>query len=284
MLAGMLGLAVTSTSPLSRHVQEHIEVSSGSGLSVVLLAAGRGSRLAELTDRTHKSLLPIAGRPCLQYALDAILSSRFREVVIVTGYLRDSLHAFVAETYDDSRIKCVPNLSYEQDTNILSVDIGVDALTAPENGYLIVEADIVLEPDGWKRITSLDASGPSLWVTRGSYSRDLTGGALRANDQADVEEIVYAPDYDPSFNGWQKLLGALLVAKPQVSIDRTLRKSAIHKSIQQYYMMPWVSNLARLPCKALPLGALFAYSFNDAGSYRSINSQYARIMERGISS
>lgn len=35
------------------------------GLNIVLLLAGRGSRLSEYTKDRHKSLLPVQGRPVL---------------------------------------------------------------------------------------------------------------------------------------------------------------------------------------------------------------------------
>lgn len=245
-----------------------------------MLAAGRGSRIGELTAQTHKSLLPIAGRPCLQRILDGILKTHVQEIVLVTGYKDGSLREFVSKEYGDAGIKFVHNPSFERDTNILSVDLGVDALSHPENGYLIVETDIVVEPEGWRQIMGVDPSGPSVWITRGSYSRELTGGALRSDKRSNVEKIIYFPNYDSAYEGWQKLLGLLFVGKAQAAVDRTLRKKAIRESIQQYYMTPWCSNLADLPCKALSLGTKLAYSFNNIDAYRFINSEYERIVQK----
>lgn len=251
------------------------------GLNVVLLAAGRGSRIGELTTHTHKSLLPIGGHPCIKHILDGVLNTNVREVVLVTGYMNHLLNKFVVHEYDDDRIKFMHNPYFEHDTNILSVDIGVDALSHPENGYLLVETDIVIEPEGWQHIMDIDPLGPSLWLTRGSYSRMLTGGALRRNEQFNVEEIVYAPRYDPTYEGWQKLLGLLFVGKAQVRMDQNLRKAAIKESIQQYYITPWCLNIAKLACKALSLDSKFAFSFNNRDSYEAICAQYESIVKKG---
>lgn len=53
----------------------------------VLLAGGRGRRLAPLTDECPKPLLPVAGRPLIAYALDRLASVDVTDVLISTGYL-----------------------------------------------------------------------------------------------------------------------------------------------------------------------------------------------------
>ncbi len=249
-----------------------------SKLNVVLLAAGRGSRIAELTTHTHKSLLPIAGRPCIGHIMDALLENPVGDIALVTGYMDYKIRNFVGSHYDDERIKVVHNPDFDRDTNIRSVDIGVESLSHPEEGYVIIETDIVVEPEGWRVILSIDPDGHSLWLTRGSYSRDLTGGALRVDDEQNVAEMVYAPAYDLAYEGWQKLLGVVFVGKGQASTDRALRKEAIRETMRQYYMTPWCSNLAKLPCKGYSLGSRFAHSFNNLDSYRSINAQYEALI------
>ena len=165
-----------------------------STINVVVLAAGRGSRLAEFTERTHKSLLPIAGRPALQYLLDDAMQCNPRDVVIVTGHRCDEVDGFVRARYP-GRIRSIFNERYESDTNILSTHLGVEALANPEAGYLIVETDVVMESAGWRRVFDGESARKSEWVTRGSYSSGLTGGALKADPEGKVEAIVYAPQY-----------------------------------------------------------------------------------------
>lgn len=52
----------------------------------MILAAGRGERMRPLTDRMPKTLLPVCGRPLIDYHLDALAISGFRDVVINIAY------------------------------------------------------------------------------------------------------------------------------------------------------------------------------------------------------
>ena len=51
-------------------------------MRAMILAAGRGERLRPLTDTTPKPLLPVGGRPLIDYHLENLANAGFREVVI----------------------------------------------------------------------------------------------------------------------------------------------------------------------------------------------------------
>jgi NDP-sugar pyrophosphorylase family protein len=245
--------------------------------SVVLLAAGRGSRLSSLTQHTHKSLLPVAGKPALQYVIEEILARDAREVIIVTGDKHEAIEEFVRDRFA-GRIRAAYNERFASDTNILSTEIGVAALERPEDGYLIVETDLIVAPEGWSKILDVGDGRESFWVTRDTYSETLTGGALRADRDGRVTDLVYAPKYTSSYEGYQKLLGVLYVGRDQVAKDRELRQRGIARTIAQYYMTPWVENLPQLPCRARPLGAVYAASYNDIETYRQTDRRFAEVL------
>lgn len=243
---------------------------------VVLLAAGSGSRLAPLTDDCHKSLLLVAGRPVLKDIIDKVLSAGVDDVVLVTGHRSNDIEAFVQTQYAD-RVRCVFNERYKEDVNILSMDLGVNGLLDPDAGYMVVETDMVIEPRGWDMVLNITDRSQSFWVTRGRYSTTLTGGALHADTQGRVTDLLYRPHYDPACEGWLKLLGILYVGSNQVDADRSIRRAAINKTIHQYYMMPWIENLALLPCHVRDLGNVYAGSYNDIDAYRRTDAEYTRI-------
>ncbi len=56
-------------------------------MKVILLCAGYGTRLRPLTENTPKPLLPVAGRPIIEYLLDDLYSSLdIEEVVLVANH------------------------------------------------------------------------------------------------------------------------------------------------------------------------------------------------------
>jgi N-acetyl-alpha-D-muramate 1-phosphate uridylyltransferase len=62
----------------------------------MVLAAGYGTRLKPLTDRLPKPLIPVAGKPMIEYALDRLRAYGVDEVVINVSHLKDQLTAYAA--------------------------------------------------------------------------------------------------------------------------------------------------------------------------------------------
>ena len=63
----------------------------------MLLAAGYGTRLKPLTDRVPKPLVPVAGKPMIQYALEKLQAYGIQEVVINVSHLKEQLVAWLAD-------------------------------------------------------------------------------------------------------------------------------------------------------------------------------------------
>jgi MurNAc alpha-1-phosphate uridylyltransferase len=62
----------------------------------MVLAAGYGTRLKPLTDRVPKPLVPVAGRPMIDYALEKLQSYGVGEIVINVSHLKEQLVAHLA--------------------------------------------------------------------------------------------------------------------------------------------------------------------------------------------
>jgi MurNAc alpha-1-phosphate uridylyltransferase len=66
-------------------------------LRALILAAGRGERMRPLTDRTPKPLLPVRGRPMIEWHLGALARDGVREVVINTAWLEEQFPAVLGD-------------------------------------------------------------------------------------------------------------------------------------------------------------------------------------------
>lgn len=70
-------------------------------MDAIILAAGKGKRLAPLTNYAPKSLLPINSRPILSYALDNIIEAKIENVVITLGYMAEKIESFLKNEYSN---------------------------------------------------------------------------------------------------------------------------------------------------------------------------------------
>ena len=68
-----------------------------SGAAAMVLAAGRGERMRPLTDHTPKPLLPVRGKPLLQWPLEALAHGGFRHIVVNTAWLGEQISDFTAK-------------------------------------------------------------------------------------------------------------------------------------------------------------------------------------------
>ncbi|TMH08637.1 MAG: nucleotidyltransferase family protein [Betaproteobacteria bacterium] len=66
-------------------------------LPALILAAGRGERMRPLTDHTPKPLLPLRGKPLIEWHLEALARDGVREVVINTAWLEEQFPAALGD-------------------------------------------------------------------------------------------------------------------------------------------------------------------------------------------
>ena len=129
-------------------------------MKAVILAAGRGSRMKNLTDERPKCMVELFGKPLLQWQLEAINEAGIREIGIVTGYKRDMLANYGLHVFKNTRwseTQMVTSLScasewLEKETCIVSysdIFYGSDAVSKLMNEA----ADIALTYDpNWRQL------------------------------------------------------------------------------------------------------------------------------------
>jgi len=72
-------------------------------MQVVILAAGRGSRMRELTAHTPKPMLEVAGKTLLEHKFDNLPES-IDEIILIVGYLGSSIHDRFGGEYAGKRV------------------------------------------------------------------------------------------------------------------------------------------------------------------------------------
>ncbi|WP_394842197.1 phosphocholine cytidylyltransferase family protein [Pendulispora brunnea] len=102
----------------------------------ILIGAGRGSRLAHMTEQLPKTLVPTMGRPMLDWILEALAEAGYqkRDIVFVCGYRADALRARYPEfTY-------VENRNWESNNILLSLLCAREYMA---DGFLSSYTDII---------------------------------------------------------------------------------------------------------------------------------------------
>ncbi len=102
----------------------------------IVIGAGRGSRLGPETDEIPKALVPVMGRPMLEWVLEALAAGGFsrRDVVFICGYKAEVVRARYPElTY-------VENREWERNNILASLLCARDHL---RGGFVSTYADIV---------------------------------------------------------------------------------------------------------------------------------------------
>jgi N-acetyl-alpha-D-muramate 1-phosphate uridylyltransferase len=66
-------------------------------MKALILAAGRGERMRPLTDTTPKPLLPVRGKPLIEWHLMALARAGVREVVVNTAWLEQQFPAALGD-------------------------------------------------------------------------------------------------------------------------------------------------------------------------------------------
>lgn len=75
-------------------------------MQAIILAAGKGTRFGEITKKIPKSLILVAGKPIIEYALEALPSS-VKEVYLVVGHLGEQIENHVGKEYKGIKIKYI---------------------------------------------------------------------------------------------------------------------------------------------------------------------------------
>lgn len=102
-------------------------------MKAVILAAGKGTRMAPLTDKTPKPLLPVAGKPVIEHNIDE-LRGNVEQIIIVAGY---QIEDFRERYGDDPEIKIV-----EQEEALGTADAALQAREYVENAVILNGDDI----------------------------------------------------------------------------------------------------------------------------------------------
>ena len=111
-------------------------------MQAIILAAGMGRRLGELTSQNTKCMVKVNGVTLIDRLLGQLSRLTLNRVVIVVGYKGQELKDYIGQRYADRlKIEYVENPVYDRTNNIYSLALAKDQLQ--EDDTLLIESDLI---------------------------------------------------------------------------------------------------------------------------------------------
>lgn len=140
-------------------------------IKAMIMAAGRGERMRPLTDTTPKPLLPVRGKPLIDWQAEALVRGGFTDMVINTAWLGEQVPAHFS-----SHFGLQPNQDGRKQLSISYSHEGVDFGGALETAGGIARALPLLGDIFW--VLAGDVFVPGFEFTQAAVARFAAGNKL----------------------------------------------------------------------------------------------------------
>jgi dTDP-glucose pyrophosphorylase len=164
----------------------------------VVLAAGRGTRMRELTADVPKPMIEVRGKPVLQHIIEGLRDAGAGTFLIIVGY-----HAEAVRNFFGNGQRHKVDIDYVTQT----VQDGTGRVVnlarsfAGESPFILSYGDILISPQNYKRVVDLPNDCEAIiTVTRGE---DVSkGGAVFVNEQMEVVDLREKPKPGEPTSPW----------------------------------------------------------------------------------
>jgi dTDP-glucose pyrophosphorylase len=109
-------------------------------MKALILAGGRGKRLKSHTEKSNKCMLPLMGKPLIQYSMENAVSAGMNSIVIVVGYRAEDIINNFGTEFQGACIKYV--IQGERRGIVHAMECAKDALDGSD--FMLFLADEVL--------------------------------------------------------------------------------------------------------------------------------------------
>ena len=112
-------------------------------MKAIILSAGEGSRMRPLTLTKPKTMLPVAGKPIMQYNIESLRDNGIKDILLIVRYKKE----MVQEYFGDGS-KFGVNISYEIQKDFLgtanAISYGKNFI---EDSIIVLNGDIILDEE-----------------------------------------------------------------------------------------------------------------------------------------
>ena len=155
-------------------------------MQAIILAAGMGKRLGELTKGNTKCMIEVCGQKLIDRMLGQLTELNLSRVILVVGYQADNLMNHIGNRYDGKlKIEYVMNPIYDKTNNIYSLALAKQQLQ--EDDTILLESDLIFDFRMLKLLT--DNPYPNLALVA-KYETWMDGTMVRIDSENNIVSFV----------------------------------------------------------------------------------------------
>ena len=160
-------------------------------MKAVILAAGKGTRMRELTAEMPKPMLKVQGRPILEHIITGIMQAGIRDFCIITGFKSETIESYFGDGSKlGARIQYVRQLV--QDGTGKAPELAREFVG--NDTFLLTYGDILVKPDTYVAMVNRFKSGKFSGLITVTEGQDVTKGAINFFDsEFCLRQIVEKP-------------------------------------------------------------------------------------------
>ena len=234
-------------------------------MQVIILAAGMGRRLGELTQDNTKCMVTVNGVRLIDRLLRQLVSvsNPLHRIVIVIGYEGKKLKEYLGNSYQHIPLEYVENPIYNKTNNIYSLFLAKEELAYDDT--LLVESDLIFEDGVFEKV--LSNPFPNLAVVA-KYESWMDGTMVVLDGENNI--VTFVPKSAFSYNDVERYYKTANIYK--FSRDFSVTKyipflEAYSKAMgtNEYYesVLRVLSMLDKTGLKGLPIDNMKWYEIDD---------------------
>ena len=154
-------------------------------MQAIILAAGMGKRLKHLTKDKTKCMVEVNGRTLISRTLDILEKQSLSRIIIVTGYMGDTLRSYVESLGIKTPVEFIDNPIYDKTNNIYSLALARDKMV--EDDTLLFESDLIFEQEVVDRL--VNDPRPTL-ATVAHFESWMSGTCLKIDKEDRIADFI----------------------------------------------------------------------------------------------
>ena len=235
-------------------------------MQAIILAAGMGKRLGELTQNNTKCMVKVNGVTLIERLLnqlDNVKSCHLNRIVIVTGYEGNKLREYIATCKVNTPIVYVENPIYATTNNIYSLWLAKDYLL--QDDTLLFESDLIFEDAVVEKL--LENPYPSLALVS-KYESWMDGTVVKLGDDCEIDKFIPGTEFRyEECSSYYKTVNIYKFSKQFSDTHYVPFLEAYSKALgnNEYYeqVLRVITLLDKPEIKALPLDGEAWYEIDD---------------------